>query len=73
MRAKPIDKARAERLDDRALAKIVKSRATEVGIPVDLAALPGRLPNLDAAQRFADLQKRDRHPGRSEAETRDPS
>lgn len=57
MRAKPIDKARAERLDDRALAKIVKSRAIEVGISVDIDALPGRLPHLRTARR---LIERDR-------------
>lgn len=60
MRAKPIDKARAERLDDRALAKIVKSRAIEVGIPVDIDALPGRLPHLRTARRFIERDRQSR-------------
>jgi hypothetical protein len=61
MRAKRLDSKTAERLDDRALVRIVKSRAHEVGVPVDLDTLQGRRPHLETAQRFVGLRKRDRH------------
>ena len=57
MRTRRVNPRLSERLDDRMLVRIVASRVKEVGVPVDIANLSSRLPQLDKAQRFARLNK----------------